>query len=149
MHIVIVRYYESPEVTKGEMIVDGVPFGEVREPGTDAACVRGRVRQLLRLPEAVYQCRIAASDLSPLTLKVRRSPGQRSVFVGWDALQEWRSGYICVGQGDAMVAPEERELTDREATFGRFTRLLYGVFECGERVTLEVCRFLYDKMGRL
>lgn len=148
MHIVITRYHESPEETKSEITIDGVSFGEAREPGTASVRRRGKVVHLARLPEAVYQCRIAASDLSPMTLKVRRSPGQSSVCIGWDPAVPWRCGFICIGQGDPLAAPEERELTDREGTFERFTKLLYRAFLRGERITLEVCRFLVNNLRR-
>lgn len=102
--------------------------------------MRGKTRCLIRLPEALYQCRITSSDLSPMTLKVRRSPGQECVCIGWEPVASWRAGYICIGQGDPLAPPEERELTDREGTFERFTKLLYRAFMRGEKITLEVCR---------
>lgn len=144
MHITITRYYESPEETKSEIAIDGVVFGEVREPGTASTRTRGRVRQLVRLPEATYQCRIVSSDLSPMTLKVVRE----RVFIGWDPVASWRLGYICIGQGDPFAPPESRELTDRKGTFERFTQLLYKAFQKGEKITLEVCRYLMGGLVR-
>lgn len=148
MHIIITRYHESPEETKSEITIDGISFGEAREPGTAAVSRCGCTVKLKRLPEAIYQCRITASDLSPMTLKVRRSPGQESTYIGWDPTAAWRSGYICIGQGDPCVAPEDRVLTDREGTFERFTKRLYRAFQRGEKITLEVCRYLINNLTK-
>lgn len=148
MHIIITRYHESPEETKSEITIDGVSFGEAREPGTASYRQRGKTKCLIRLPEATYQCRITASDFSPMTLKVRRSPGQGSTYIGWDPLAPWRSGIICIGQGDPLSPPEERELTDRKGTFERFTQRLYKAFQRGEKITLEICRFLINGLTK-
>lgn len=146
MHITITRYHESPEETKSEITIDGIPFGEAREPGTASTRTRGRIKHLVRLPEATYECRITASDLSPMTLKVRRYAGQPTVCIGWHPTAPWHTGFICIGQGDPLVSPEERELTDRESTFNRFTQLLYRAFQRGEKITLEVCRYFVNRL---
>lgn len=147
MNITLTRYHESLEQTRSEMLVDGRSFGEAREPGTASARYRGKVRVLSRLPEGVYQCRIAATELSPMTLKVRRSPGQDSVCIGWDPVAPWRTGYICIGQASPLEPPEERELTDCEGTFRRFTEMLYEAFRREEALTLEVKRCIIANLA--
>lgn len=146
MYITLTRYYESPEETKGELLVDGRPFGETREPGTDYTTNTRGKRRLARIAEADYDCHITASDLSPMSLKVKRRSGQGKVFFGWDAIASWRTGFICIGQADPFEPPETRELTDREETFERFTQRLYQAYARKETITLEVRRCLVNNL---
>ncbi|MDD7526106.1 MAG: hypothetical protein SPK34_06320, partial [Bacteroidaceae bacterium] len=56
----------------------------------------------------------------------------------WDALKQWQSNVILIGQTDSTLPPERQELDRQQDTFDAFTQHVYEAYAKGEPITLEV-----------
>lgn len=135
MEIIITRYYRDSHTVKGILTLDGRPFGETREALPVGVC-RRKLGALL--PPGTYTCRPTATMLSPMTLKVCQAAGHTRLFIAYDPVRQEMADRILVGQADALLLPEERELTRQADTFEALTQRVYQAYATAEDITLEV-----------
>ena len=131
MHIQLLRYHHSPQGIRSQLMLDGAPFCHAHEP-------HSIMRSHDALPQGTYRCKCFASLLSPMTLKVIRQKGKAIMMFGWDALKQWQSNVILIGQTDSTLPPERQELDRQQDTFDAFTQHVYEAYAKGEPITLEV-----------
>ena len=131
MNIQLIRYHQSSQGIRSQLLVDGAPFCHAHE-------ARHTMRSRDALPTGSYQCKCFASLLSPMTLKVNRQQGKAIIMFGWDALQQWQGGMILLGHTDPTLPPEQQELTHQQETFATFTQHVYEAYANGEPITLDI-----------
>jgi len=138
MKITLTRYYQDRYITKSRMSIDGEPFCEAREPGTQCgSCCQG-VRRPRMLKDGTYSCKCVSSDDAPMTLAVCQTVGHNRITFGWHPLQQWKANRIFIGEADPYDPPAERELREQESTFAAFAHLLYRAYGTREAITLTV-----------
>jgi len=105
-------------------------YAQYREafPGCSRCC----------LAEGHFLCKIVATDLSPMTLTLVKSPGHRCCRFGYDELSQVKFNTVLVGQSDGYDLPEYRDMIHQRETFDQLTELVYGAYVRHEAVTLEV-----------
>lgn len=143
MKIILERYYGDWRTTKALMRVESEEGRvllrcEAREPRyaqyTEAfhGCSR------CCLAEGVFGLKVVATELSPMTLTVVKSPGHRCCRIGYDDVAQVKANRVLVGESDGYDLPEYRDLVNQEETFRRLESLVYAAYVRGEAMTLEV-----------
>ena len=105
-------------------------FADYREPfaGCSKYC----------LAEGTFRCKPVATDISPMTLTVIKSPGHRCYRIGWDEVAQVRQNWLLVGESDGYELPEYREIVHQRKIFERLTQLVYQAYVREEEFWLEV-----------
>lgn len=152
MKIVLERYYGDWRITKSVMTVfaDGAVDGasevaprvllrcEAREPrfAQYVEAFPGCSKCCLACGE--FDCKVLATDMSPMTLTVIKSPGHRCCRIGWDYVAQVKSNTVLVGESDGHEVEEYRDMVHSKEVFERLEALVYGAYASGERIRLVV-----------
>ncbi len=155
MRIILERYYGDWRITKSVMTVyaesqenpDGFDGSERSAPLLRCEAREPRFAQYVEafpgcskccLACGVWFCKVMATEFSPMTLTVVKSPGHRSCRIVWDDLAQVRANSVLVGMSDGYELPEYRDLVRQRETFDRLTQLVYRAYVSGEPIVLEV-----------
>lgn len=143
MKIVLERYYGDWRITKSVMTV-------VEEDGEELLRCEAREPRFAQYVEAFpgcsrfclacgrWRCKVVATDMSPMTLTVVKSPGHRCCRIGWDYTAQVRANMVLVGESDGNENEEWRDIVRSRETFERLTQLVYHAFGTDEEIWLEV-----------
>jgi hypothetical protein len=143
MKIVLERYYGDWRITKSVMTVTGEDAEillrcEAREPrfAQYIEAFPGCSRCCLACGE--FACKVVATEMSPMTLTVVKSPGHRCCRIGWDYVAQVKANTVLVGESDGYELDEYRDIVRSKETFDRLTALVYQAYATGEKISLEV-----------
>lgn len=151
MNIVLERYFGDSHITKSVMTVVGEEgrehlrceareprFAQYQEafPGCSRFCLAG----------GRWRCKVVATEMSPMTLTVVKSPGHRCYRIGWDYMAQVKANMVLVGESDGCEEPEYRDIVQSKETFDRLTKLVYEAYGTGEEIWLEVKNDIMDPL---
>lgn len=143
MKIVLERYYGDWRITKSVMTVVGEEGEmllrcEAREPrfAQYVEAFPGCSKCCLACGE--FECKVMATEMSPMTVTVVKSPGHRCCRIGWDDVAQVKANTVLVGESDGYELDEYRDIVHSRETFERLTKLVYRAYATGEQIRLVV-----------
>lgn len=153
MKIIITRYYGDDRTAKSTMqVVDDEcelqMECEARECEYVDYAESYRGCSKVCLPVGVFDCKIKATDISPMTIVVSNAPGHKGCRVGWHAVVQSKCNEVLVGMSDEYPKPKWRRLVDQMDTFKRLEKLVYGAYLGGESIKLEVKNEIEEGEGK-
>ena len=143
MNIVLERYFGDSHITKSVMRVVG-------EAGEELLRCEAREPRFAQYVEAFpgcsrcclasgrWRCKVTATELSPMTLTVVKSPGHRCCRIGWDYTAQAKANMVLVGESDGYEDPEFRDIVQSKETFDKLTQLVYRAFGTGEEIWISI-----------
>jgi len=144
MNIILTRQYGDERVTKSLVRVEDeagkvLMECEAREPrfADYEEAFPGCAKYCLAV--GTYECKVKATELSPMTVIVPRSPGHRSTRIGWDPWKQTSMNTILLGMADeSTLALEYQKIKLQQETFQKFEELVYRAYVNEEGIRLTV-----------